>query len=172
MRIRTMKRTAVMLCLLMVFSVFAMAQNTTSTITGVTSDSDDILPGAVVKVTEVESGVTYSAISNQKGQFRITGLTPGGPYRLEVSYVGYKKSVIDIKRISLGEVYSCDVNLTAGNELQEVIVKGQAAALRKTGSSENISSEDIDNKATIDRSLQDILAMSPYYPKIRNTSVH
>ena len=163
MRIRTMKRTAVMLCLLMVFSVFAIAQNTTSTITGVTSDSDDILPGAVVKVTEVESGVTYSAISNQKGQFRITGLTPGGPYRLEVSYVGHKKSVIDIKRISLGEVYSCDVNLTAGNELQEVIVKGQAAALRKTGSSENISSEDIDNKATIDRSLQDILAMSPYY---------
>ena len=39
-----MKRTAVMLCLLMVFSVFAIAQNTTSTITGVTSDSDDILP--------------------------------------------------------------------------------------------------------------------------------
>ena len=72
MRIRTMKRTAVMLCLLMVFSVFAIAQNTTSTITGVTSDSDDILLGAVVKVTEVESGVTYSAISNQKGQFRIT----------------------------------------------------------------------------------------------------
>ena len=53
--------------------------------------------------------------------------------------------------------------MTTGNELQEVIVKGQAAALRKTGSSESISAEDIDNKATVDRTLQDILAMSPYY---------
>ena len=74
-----MRRLAVMLYLSMVFSVFSIAQNTTSTITGTTTDSDDILPGAVVKVTEVESGITYSAISNQKGQFRITGLTPGGP---------------------------------------------------------------------------------------------
>ena len=163
MRIEILKRSAVMLYLTVVFSVFTIAQNTTSTLTGTTSDSDDILPGAVVKLTEVESGITYSAISNQKGQFRITGLTPGGPYRLEVSYVGHKKSVIDIKRISLGEVYSCNVELTTGNELQEVIVKGQAAALRKTGSSESISAEDIDNKATVDRTLQDILAMSPYY---------
>ena len=66
MRIELMRRTAVMLYLSMFFSVFSIAQNTTSTITGTTTDSDDILPGAVVKVTEVESGVTYSAISNQK----------------------------------------------------------------------------------------------------------
>ena len=85
MGIEIMKRSAVMLYLTVVFSVFTIAQNTTSTLTGTTSDSDDILPGAVVKLTEVESGITYSAISNQKGQFRITGLTPGGPYRLEVS---------------------------------------------------------------------------------------
>ena len=72
MRIEILKRSAVMLYLTVVFSVFTIAQNTTSTLTGTTSDSDDILPGAVVKLTEVESGITYSAISNQKGQFRIT----------------------------------------------------------------------------------------------------
>ena len=72
MGIEIMKRSAVMLYLTVVFSVFSIAQNTTSTLTGTTSDNDDILPGAVVKLTEVESGITYSAISNQKGQFRIT----------------------------------------------------------------------------------------------------
>ena len=77
MRIEMVRRSAVMFYLSMVFSVFSIAQNTTSTITGTTTDSEDILPGAVVKVTEVESGVSYSAISNQKGQVRITGLTPG-----------------------------------------------------------------------------------------------
>ena len=79
MRIEMMRRTAVMLYLSVVFSVFSIAQKTTSTITGTTTDCDDILLGAVVKVTEVESGINYSAISNQKGQFRITGQTSGGP---------------------------------------------------------------------------------------------
>ena len=79
MRIEILKRSAVMLYLTVVFSVFTIAQNTTSTLTGTTSDSDDILPGAVVKLTEVQSRITYSSISNQKGQFRITVLTPGGP---------------------------------------------------------------------------------------------
>ena len=53
MRIEILKRSAVMLYLTVVFSVFTIAQNTTSTLTGTTSDSDDILPGAVVKLTEV-----------------------------------------------------------------------------------------------------------------------
>ena len=54
MRIEILKRSAVMLYLTVVFSVFTIAQNTTSTLTGTTSDNDDILPGAVVKLTEVE----------------------------------------------------------------------------------------------------------------------
>ena len=48
MRIEILKRSAVMLYLTVVFSVFTIAQNTTSTLTGTTSDSDYILPGAVV----------------------------------------------------------------------------------------------------------------------------
>ena len=150
--------------ILSVFSfVFTLAQNTTSTISGTTSDADEVLPGAIVRLTETGTGTTYTTVSNQKGQFRFDGLRPGGPYRLEVSFVGHNKAVVNIKRISLGELYSCDVKLTAGNELREVIITSQAAAIRKTGSSENFSAEDIDNRPTIDRTIQDVLAMSPYY---------
>ena len=94
-----------MLVLSMVFQVLTYAQNTTSTITGTTTDADDILPGAIVRLTETGTGTTYTTVSNQKGQFRFNGLRPGGPYRLEVSFVGHNKSIIDIKRISLGETY-------------------------------------------------------------------
>ena len=124
-----MRRTAVMLVLSMVFQVLTYAQNTTSTITGTTTDADDILPGAIVRLTETGTGTTYTTVSNQKGQFRFNGLRPGGPYRLEVSFVGHNKSIIDIKRINLGETYSCDVKLKEGNELKEVIDTGQGAAL-------------------------------------------
>lgn len=46
-------RIAVMLLLLMVSGVFAIAQNTTSTIVGTVADAEDNLPGAIVKVTEI-----------------------------------------------------------------------------------------------------------------------
>ena len=158
-----LRRLAVMLYLSVFSFVFTLAQNTTSTISGTTSDADEVLPGAIVRLTETGTGTTYTTVSNQKGQFRFDGLRPGGPYRLEVSFVGHNKAVVNIKRISLGELYSCDVKLTAGNELREVIITSQAAAIRKTGSSENFSAEDIDNRPTIDRTIQDVLAMSPYY---------
>ena len=160
---QNLRRLAVMLYLSVFSFVFTLAQNTTSTISGTTSDADEVLPGAIVRLTETGTGTTYTTVSNQKGQFRFDGLRPGGPYRLEVSFVGHNKAVVNIKRISLGELYSCDVKLTAGNELREVIITSQAAAIRKTGSSENFSAEDIDNRPTIDRTIQDVLAMSPYY---------
>lgn len=58
-----------MLYFAMVFSVFSFAQNTTSTIFGTTTDGNETLPGAIVKLTEVESGTTYTVISNHKGAY-------------------------------------------------------------------------------------------------------
>ena len=155
-------RLATACCLL--FSAFQSmkAQNTTSSVVGTTSDGEEILIGAVVRLTHVESGTTFSTVSNAKGMYRIDGLMPGGPYKMEVSYVGHNKSVVNINRLSLGEVYSCNVNLVSGNELKEVVVKG-TASLRKTGASENYSAEDIDNQPTVNRTIQDVLALSPYY---------
>ena len=74
--------------------------------------------------------------------------------------MGHNKSVVNINRLSLGEVYSCNVSLVSGNELKEVVVKG-TASLRKTGASENYSAEDIDNQPTVNRTIQDVLALSP-----------
>ena len=155
-------RMAAVLCLLFSALTSVEAQNTTSSVVGTTSDGDDVLIGAVVRLTHVESGTTYSTITNTKGMYRFDGLMPGGPYKMEVSYVGHNKSVVNIKRLSLGEVYSCNVRLTSGNELNEVVVTG-TANIRKTGSSENYSAEDIDNQPTVNRTLQDILNLSPYY---------
>ena len=162
MTIQMMKRLAVMLCLSVVFSVFSIAQNTSSTITGTTSDGDELLPGAVITLTETASGTTYTAISNHRGQYRIDGLRPGGPYRMTVSYVGHKKGVIDIKRLNLGEVHYCNVTLDAAGELAEVTVKG-SASMRKTGGSEHITADDILNTPAIERQFDDLTRLSPYF---------
>lgn len=138
------------------------AQNTTSSISGYTMNADEALPGVVVKLTHVETGTTYIALTNVKGMYRIDGLQPGGPYKLETSYVGHTASVVNIPHIKLGEVYSCNITLKTGNSLQEVVVEG-SAAVRKNGSSEHITSADIAHIPAIDRTIEEILAYSPYW---------
>ena len=162
MNSQLVRKSAVMLYFAMVFSVFSIAQNTTSTIFGTTTDGNETLPGAIVKLTEVESGTTYTVISNHKGAYRIDGLRPGGPYVMEVSYVGYNKGVVNIKRLNLGEVYSCDVVMKAGNELAEVVISG-SANMRKTGGSEHITADDIVKMPAISRDFDDLTRLSPYF---------
>lgn len=140
----------------------AYAQNTTSSISGYTANNEESLPGVIVRLVHIESGTEYIAVSNAKGMYRIDGVLPGGPYRLESTYLGHTKSVVNIPHISLGEAYSCNVTLKPGNNLQEVTVEA-SAAVRKTGSSEHITATDIARIPAIDRTIEEILAYSPYW---------
>ena len=157
-----MKKIAAVLCIVLASVMNLKAQNTTSSIAGTATDGEESLAGAVVKVTHVESGTTYSTVTNTKGFFRFDGLRPGGPYRVEVSYVGHEKSIVNVRQIRLGEVYSCNVSLKGGSELEEVVVTG-SASIRKTGGSEHITANDILNTPAIDRSLDDLTRLSPYF---------
>ena len=102
-----------------------MAQSTTSSITGTATDSEGVLPGAVITAIHTPSGTRYSTIANQKGAYRFEGLRTGGPYHVEATYVGHNKATAYFSRLQLGEVYECNLHLADGNELTEVVVKGK-----------------------------------------------
>lgn len=157
-----MKRVGTTACMLAASLFSANAQNTTSSITGVSSDSEGVLPGTIVRVTHVESGTTYSTVSNSKGIYRIDGILPGGPYTVEFSFVGYQKSQTQVERISLGEVYSCNATLKAG-AIKEVVIVGDGASIRKTGASESITAQDIEKTPSIERWMDDLTNLSPYF---------
>ena len=113
-------------------------------------------------MTHVESGTTYSTVSNSKGIYRIDGILPGGPYTVEFSFVGYQKSQTQVERISLGEVYSCNATLKAG-AIKEVVIVGDGASIRKTGASESITAQDIEKTPSIERWMDDLTNLSPYF---------
>ena len=64
---RRIARLATIVCLLLASFAEVKAQNTTSSVVGTTSDGEEILIGAVVRLTHVESGTTFSTVSNAKG---------------------------------------------------------------------------------------------------------
>jgi hypothetical protein len=146
----------------------SMGQVTTSVLSGrVTTVSGQGLTGATVKITHQPSGTAYTAISKTDGAFALSNLRPGGPYHIEVSYVGYKAQVFDDITLSLGEPYVLTVKMTEGQQsLQEVVVSSNTGrnsilSSSRTGTTTNIGTRAIANLPTIQRSLNDFTRLTP-----------
>ncbi len=161
------KRFSLLIAMLVMLFTSAMAQVTTSSLSGKVTEAgtgEEII-GATVQAVHEPSGTRYMTVTNSEGRFNIQGMRPGGPYTVSISYVGFqKKNYTDIK-LALGEVFNLKAEISENaNELGEVVVSAQASkfANEKTGASTNISRQQIAEMPTANRSIQDIARLSPY----------
>ena len=149
--------------LAMVASITMMAQVTTSSLSGKVFDEEGPLPGASVIATHTPSGTYYGTTTNSEGRFTLQGMRVGGPYTIEVRYVGYKPSTTDNVTLKLGETYRADFKLySEAKELSEVVISGEAVKPVSTANSTTISAQEITNLPTINRSITDVVKVSPY----------
>ncbi len=75
--------------LLFIGTATLMAQVTTSTLSGKITETDgQPMPGATIVVTHIPSGTQYGAATNSQGLYSIQGMRPGGPYTVNVTFVG------------------------------------------------------------------------------------
>ena len=75
---------------LLTCTVAAIAQVTTSGINGIVTTGDEEAIGATITAKHIPSGSVYRAVTNIDGRYTITGMRAGGPYEVEVSYIGYQ----------------------------------------------------------------------------------
>lgn len=148
-------------------SIVSFAQVTTSSLGGrVVDDKGVPVIGAGVVATHEPSGTVYGAVTNNDGRYTIQGMRPGGPYKVEVSGLGYQSSIFTNLTLQLGEMYSLNAIIKeASEELSESVVIASAAskfAAEKTGASTNISNDQMLAMPTISRSVTDIAKLSPY----------
>ena len=81
----------------------AMAQVTTSALDGIVTDAEGKpLTGATVIAKHTPSGSEYGVASDRFGSFRIQGMRPGGPYTVEVSFIGYRTAKVENLTLALG----------------------------------------------------------------------
>ena len=151
----------------MLAGTLAYAQVTTSSMGGrVTDEKGEPAVGAAVVATHEPSGTVYGAIVNQSGQYTINGMRAGGPYKVEVSSVGYNAIVFKDVTLQLAETYNLNATLKESTEfLEQVVVVGTAKSKfssEKTGAATNINSSQITSLPTVSRSLSDVTRLSPY----------
>ncbi len=157
------KRLLFLVVLLVAMTTSVMAQITTSGITGKVMSQGEEVIGATVTATHQPSGTVYRAVTNIDGRFTIQGMRVGGPYKVEVAYIGQKPKIFTNVNLELGETedLSCTLQDDA-KELQEVVVTGNAGLNgTKNGAAQSISSKQISEMPSITHGIADVARLNP-----------
>ena len=144
-----------------------MAQVTTSTLSGKITETDgQPMPGATIVATHMPSGTVYGAAANNQGIYSIQGMRPGGPYTVNVTFVGYQTQSYTEITLSLGENTTLNSSMVpTTTEMTEVIVIGYGTSkfnTTQTGAVTNITNSQINDLPTVSRSITDVTRLSPY----------
>ena len=162
-----LKRILFFFALALLASPLLFAQITTSSITGVVKNtSDEPMVGASITATHLPSGTKYTTISRSGGVISIPNMRVGGPYLIEVTFVGFDTEKYENVYLQLAESFSLDPVLKKTNATLENVVLttgGRSKLLNsnRTGAVTNIGLRQITNLPTINRSLNDFTRATP-----------
>lgn len=151
----------------LIFSLLAIAslsaQVTTSSVNGrVLDDQKAPLAGATVVAVHTPSGTQYASIANNEGRFVINGMRAGGPYSIEVSYLGMSTLEYKDVYLKLGEPFEIEAVMNSTTAIDAVVVVAERTFnASKTGAAQNFSLQTVESMPTIDRSVYDIVKLTP-----------
>lgn len=159
------KRLHLLVALLAFMVTTAMAQITTSSVSGkITANGEDVI-GATIKAVHQPSGTVYRAVTNIDGRYSIQGMRPGGPYVLEVTYVGYKNKQVKGISLSLGQNTVLNETLSEdAAQLEDVVVvadRNNNMRTDRAGATTSINADQIEAVPTVSRSMNDLLKLTP-----------
>src|SRR5437867_6555357 len=123
---------ALLITSLMCISLWAQA---TAQITGTVKDqSGAVLPGVEVTVTQTETSIARTAITNETGSYVLSNL-PIGPYRLEAGLPGFRTFVQTGIVLQINSSPAINPVLEVGQVTEQVEVQANAALVetRTTG---------------------------------------
>jgi len=160
--------TFLVICFLTFSSVtnlFAQG-TTTSGLNGKVLDDQMLpLPGANVVVTHVPTGAVYGTITDNTGFYRLPNLNVGGPYKVEISFVGFELFAKENVYLSLGQTFRVDAKMSAvSSEIVEVVVTARRNDMfdgNRTGAETVVDENTINSLPTLSRSMTDFVRLTP-----------
>ncbi|MFZ4058286.1 MAG: TonB-dependent receptor [Ferruginibacter sp.] len=159
-----LKKLCLSIIALLAISSITNAQVTTGSISGVVKDAGNVgLEGASIKVTNIPTGTIYLTQTRKGGKYDVNNVASGGPYKIEVTYVG---KTIDPQTdifVELGgeqrvDFYSKD----AISQLSAVTLNSTKGNRNlKSGTGSNFGQRIINQVPNISRSITNITALTP-----------
>lgn len=167
-----LKRLRIVFTVMLVLAAVSVnAQVTTASMGGkVTDTSDEVIIGATVQAIHEPSGTRYGAVTNVDGRYSIQGMRAGGPYKVEISYIGYETVVFTGVSLKLGETTNVSTKIKESAELLgEVLIVGKAGVdATKTGAAMSMNSADLNRMPSISHGISDMVRMNPQVSVAQN----
>ena len=139
---------------------------TTAGLGGSVTDQDGkLLVGADIVAVYTPTGAQYGAATRSSGAYTILNMKVGGPYKVTISYIGYKSQTLDNISLSLGATERMNFQLS-----QEAISLGGIEVTAemddvmngdRTGAATFIGAEQVIQMPSIKRSARDLTRMDP-----------
>ena len=139
------------------------AQSPNGTINGrVVDPSNGVIAGADILVINDATGVKYSGKTNDDGIYVVPNLPPG-PYRLQVSKVGFKTLIKPDIVLNIQDALSINFTLPVGAVFETVTVEGGASMVNTTDASVStvVDQTYVENMPLNGRSFQDLILLTP-----------
>ena len=119
-----------LLCIALLIPVSAFAQTGAASLTGIISDQSGAkVPGTTVTATNQATNVTYTAVSNEAGNYSITSV-PVGSYVLKAELSGFKTATTNTIQVEAKATVRLDFDLQLGAIEETVLVAGQSPLLQ------------------------------------------
>ncbi len=151
--------------ILLTFAVHGQGVTTSSIGGKVIDNGGEPLAGATILATHQPSGTRYGAATDFDGFYRISGMRSGGPYRIEISYIGFNDFLKEEVFLSLGQTQRISAQMSeSATALDEIVVTATTDGIfssNKTGTGTNISNRDIATVPAASRSIADFVRITP-----------
>lgn len=159
-----MKKSLLFFALVLASYGTIQAQVTTSSMTGVVTESAGrATVGATIKAIHLPSGTVYSSSANATGRFNLANMRVGGPYRVEVTYVGQTPIVYEDVYLQLGQPFVLNpIFGDSATALEVVTVTGKrGASVSKSGASTQVGQRQIQELPQTSRSITEFTRLTP-----------
>jgi hypothetical protein len=155
--------TSIALCFLLVSAVFAQGGN--AGLTGVATDqSGALLPGVTITVTNTDTGIVSTVLTNESGSYNFPSLQPGTKYRVVASLPGFQSQTVNNLDLGVGSINRQNFQLGVAGAATTVNVQADAsAAIATAGASvgDVLTKDRIDNLPLVGQNILDLLEILP-----------
>jgi hypothetical protein len=167
---KILRGALILACLLALGTINALAQEATVVGT-VTDPSGAAVPNVSIAITNNDTGVVRTVVSNGDGQYAAPDLHIGH-YTVRATGSGFKVAEQKGLVLAVGDRTRVDFALQVGNAQETITVEATAAAVQTdTGEVSNvITGQQVSQLATHSRSLYELFALAPGASSIQNNT--
>ncbi len=145
--------------------VFAQGSTTAALAGTVLDEKGEGLPGATVIAVHEPTGSRYGASTRADGRFNIVNMRVGGPYKVTVTFIGYKDAVQTGIVLTLAQElrqnFKLEVNQSQLEEVKVVASRSSIINSGRTGAATTVANSQITTLPTLNRSLGDFARLDP-----------